>query len=428
CLACYLGNFVNQYWSSSSARNLDGRLNIVWSACARFWPINSPDQQDCIEFFTDMISYISNSSSTQDIRHMFQSVLRYRSTCQNCKHTKYSDSDHSWVIGAPPLEKKLGSIEDCIQEYMKPEVISGYKCGHCETESTLYRHMFIQDAPEVLVVQIARFKVSQTGESSRLTTKVAFSENLDLTQRLIPRAGRSGETLKYNLTSVIVHRGTCIKAGHYISYVKGPTGLWTRLDDESSEPVDIDDVLDCHEDMEVPYVLIYNRQPLFIGAQGGPDIIAGDAGIHTIIDVGSSSPPVEVEGIPSTIPGGSAHITPERPQAPRNEDSAPAPVGTDDGLSELFDGSDSSSDDSTGPGFGARWEGQPAEIAVQVTMGDMILTGVLKGILQKGSKRTESGSVRGPGAKPTGIVKPGRSPLRADQGRKRSSPVRGGLK
>ncbi|KAF3483563.1 ubiquitin carboxyl-terminal hydrolase [Arthroderma uncinatum] len=347
---------------------------------------------------------------------MFQSVLKYRSTCQNCQHTKYSEKDHSWVLSAPPLEGKLGSIEDCIREYMKPEIIPGYKCDNCKTESTLYRQMFIRDAPEVLVVQITRFKVSETGESSRLTTRVTFAEDLDLTPRLIPRAGRSGETLSYQLSSVVVHRGTTIKEGHYISYVKGPNGAWASLDDEFSEHVDISAVLNCHEDMVVPYVLIYNRKPLFTATRGGQNTVASDTGTHSIIEIGFS-PPGEVEEISSsTIPGVSAHITPDLPQEQQNGESAPAAPEASDGLSDLFDGSQRSSAGPPDPSLGARWEGQPAEIAVQVIMGDIVLTGVLKGILQR-SKRLGLGSVQGGGAKPTGIVKSSRSPLRAHHGR-----------
>ncbi|KAM5466714.1 putative ubiquitinyl hydrolase 1 [Microsporum ferrugineum] len=419
CLACLLGHLVDEYWSSGSSESLEEFLLDFWDACSQFWDTRSEDQQDCVEFLTKLISQISNVY-TGDIQHIFQSVFKYRSTCQNCQNTKYSERDHSWVLGASPLKKQRGSIEDCIQEYMKPEEISGYHCGNCNTKSTLHRHMFIRDAPEVLMVQVTRFKISESGKSSKVKTKVGFAEDLDLTQQLIPRAGRSGETLRYQLTSVIVHLGTTIREGHYISYVKGPRGSWTCLDDESSNVVNINHVLNCHDSTTVPYVLVYNRRPLFTGPLGESNILPDAAGPYSIAEGVGPSPPAKVEEMASSMHETSAHITIQNPQAQQCEEAALGTPGVSDGLSYLFEDPDSPSDGSSSPSLGARWEGQPAEIAVQVTMGDMVLTGVLKGILHKGPTHLDFGSHRGAvGTRSTGIVKSSHLAQRANQVKKR---------
>ncbi|EFR03361.1 ubiquitin carboxyl-terminal hydrolase DUB-1 [Nannizzia gypsea CBS 118893] len=402
CFACFLAQLVDEYWSSIASDSLDLFLPHFWAGCSQFWDTNSTDQQDCIEFLTSFISKIDSSAHTGDIQHIFQTIFRYRSTCQTCQHTKYSESDHSWVLGASPLEQEPGSLENCIQEYMKAEDIADYHCGNCNNKSTLHREMFIKDAPEVLIVQVTRFKVPDSGESSKVTAEVQFTEDLDLTDRLTPQARESGESLRYQLTSVIVHRGATIKGGHYMSYVKTPTGTWACLNDEFSCEAKIDAILGFQDDNNVPYVLIYNRLPLLTGSQGRNNIGPDATGNYLIAEGVESSPQADAEKTPSTEHGVQIRISPGQPQTQQSEKSA-SEAG--DGLTSLFEGSIGSTKGSLGsPSSSVRWEGQPAEVTVQVTMGDMIITGAVKGMLERRPKRRVSNSPEAK-QKPKGIGK-----------------------
>jgi ubiquitin carboxyl-terminal hydrolase 36/42 len=41
-----------------------------------------------------------------------------------------------------------------------------------------------------------------------------------------------GPSVKYQLYGVLVHSGPSVHSGHYYCYVKGPNGLWHRMDDD----------------------------------------------------------------------------------------------------------------------------------------------------------------------------------------------------
>ncbi|GBF60547.1 ubiquitin carboxyl-terminal hydrolase [Trichophyton mentagrophytes] len=418
CFVCLLGRLVDEYWTPYPSIQLEAILSRLWEECSQFWDTHSTNQQDCIEFLTRLISQIDNSTYTGDIQHIFQNVFKYRSTCQTCQHTKYSEKDHSWVLGASPPEQRLGSLEDCIQEYMKPEEIAGYHCGNCDSNSTLHREMFIKDAPEVLVIQITRLKVSESGESSKVTAEVQFAEDLDLTERLLPQARSSGDTLRYQLTSVIVHRGATIKEGHYMSYVKGPRGTWTCLNDDFSCEADINVILGYQDDNNVPYVLIYNRLPLFRGSHGAINDDPATAGNYPI--AGRIGRPLQANanetlsnerGISKRI------ITPGQPQTQQGEK---ATVEVDDSTNDLIEVLRSSNTGLFGsPDSIFRWEVQPAKVDIEITMGGKVFRGAVQGLFESGQKRPRPDDSGETGATQEGSVNPTPSPLRGNNGGKK---------
>lgn len=59
---------------------------------------------------------------------------------------------------------------------------------------------------------------------------------------------------KYELIGVIVHKGTSVLKGHYVTFVKDPYGNWTLYDDKECKKVTANLVLD-----QQAYVLIYRK-------------------------------------------------------------------------------------------------------------------------------------------------------------------------
>ncbi|EGD90261.1 hypothetical protein H112_02733 [Trichophyton rubrum D6] len=415
CFVCLLGRLVDEYWTPNPSIKLEVNLSRLWEECSQFWDTHSTDQQDCIEFLTRLISQIDNSTCTGDIQHIFQNVFKYQSTCQTCQHTKCSENDHSWVLGASPPEQRLGSLEDCIQEYMKPEEIVGYHCANCDCNSTLHREMFIKDAPEVLVIQITRFKVSESGESSKVTAEVQFAEDLDLTERLLPQARSVGETLRYQLTSVIVHRGATIKEGHYMSYVKGPRGNWTCLNDDFSCEADINVILGYQDDNNVPYVLIYNRLPLFRGSHGAINDDPTTAGNYSIAGRIERSLQANASETPSNERGVSKRIsTPGQPQTQQGEE---ATVEVGDGSTDLIEISRNLNTSSPDSIF--RWEVQPAKVDIEITMGGRVFRGAVQGLFESGQKRPRPDDWKEAGATQEDSANLTPSPLMDDNGEKK---------
>ncbi|KAK2741449.1 hypothetical protein FQN57_005582 [Myotisia sp. PD_48] len=377
----YSRGFCNasEYWSQCTSIHLNTSLDHFWDKFYHHWPVDQTNQQDTVEFLNTLLNQLANCHSKVDTKllHMLQSIVEYHNMCGNC-HEEYSDKDYMWVIGANPDAEKTETIDHCIRRYMGPEIIEGYKCEKCGVEADLSRQMYIKDAPEVLVIQVNRFEPLFSKSSARVAEKVALTPHIDITGQLSPGAARLGETLKYQLTAIIAHRGTSVNSGHYLSYGKGPTGKWTILDDETSRTVSLKTALACHMRTATPYVLFYSREPAFAGIPEGVGSATDATGTYSVVE--SEATPNSWEPARSqTVLGHSSNLQLEESDDPRTAGIAPSsPVQLETSLS-LPDIPDSLS----GPSVAARWEGQPAEIMVQVTMGDMVLTSCMRGLLQR---------------------------------------------
>lgn len=130
------------------------------------------------------------------------------------------------------------------------------------------------NAPEVLLLQIARFK----GSGKRWTKDhavVTIPQDLDLTQYLETKGlppGRSA-TAKYKLSSVISHGGTR-DGGHYVAFVCRK-GQWYKFDDlaesrsTTAELANFDEI--TADSQNTPYVLCYEKVPEEVDQQSGAD-------------------------------------------------------------------------------------------------------------------------------------------------------------
>lgn len=315
--------------------------------------------------------------------------------CHNCGHGSDSAPDQTYFLGAAP-GKKGRPIEECIDQYMD-EKVEDYNCDNCKQKTEITRALCIDDSPEVLFVQVNRFHPVKQG---KITQKVFIEEYLDLTKHLVKRANRENQRLRYQLTAVVSHKGPSVKGGHYISCVKRPNGTWAQIDDDHSKEWSLEKLLKNYPAGFATYIFVYNLQPYHPWPKDGGTL--GPTGPSVNFSVQELKEP-PVSGLPD--PSFSKRATSSDDSGEQLTVTDATPVGNEDdevevqagislpNLPEASDGEDGK------PHLSSRWEGQPAEIVVQVTMGDMVLTGVLRGLLKKGPKRPTLG------AKPTGISK-----------------------
>lgn len=70
----------------------------------------------------------------------------------------------------------------------------------------------------------------QTTTKKKITTALSFPEVLDMRERL---AESSMSESRYDLSAVLIHKGTAVNSGHYIAHIKDEnTGQWWEFDDE----------------------------------------------------------------------------------------------------------------------------------------------------------------------------------------------------
>jgi len=110
----------------------------------------------------------------------------------------------------------------------------------------------IQKAPNVLTIQLKRFKTSFFGES-KINKHIEFPEILNLTPYM-SKDQRSQEVL-YTLYAVLVHNGYSTRSGHYYSYIRNSNNTWYCMNDANVQQVGINSVL-----KQEAYILFYNRK------------------------------------------------------------------------------------------------------------------------------------------------------------------------
>lgn len=68
--------------------------------------------------------------------------------------------------------------------------------------------------------------------------QVQYPLELDLAPFMVKRHGPS---IMYDLYGVLVHLGHSVHSGHYYCYIKGPNGLWYKMDDTVVSQVGLSD-------------------------------------------------------------------------------------------------------------------------------------------------------------------------------------------
>ena len=135
-------------------------------------------------------------------------------------------------------------VYDLLDDFVTPEIISGYNCDRCSTQNPTEKNLDILSTPKILLLQLKRFQGLQ-----KIEDFVRFPSKL----RLNFASVGNGEHQLYRLTGVVCHRGTSIRNGHYIAYVLAEE-KWLKADDTTIREVRYETV----KRQEV-YLLLYVR-------------------------------------------------------------------------------------------------------------------------------------------------------------------------
>jgi ubiquitin carboxyl-terminal hydrolase 10 len=128
-------------------------------------------------------------------------------SCGHASKTKGHDDGSISLPIAPAIRN--GTLVHYLKKYMT-EQIDGYRCEECRDTSMKYRTQRISHAPEILTVQLKRFKY----DGKKDFTPIIIPTTLDLNE--FRDAGYTDQ-LHYELSAVIKHSGWDTKSGHYIS-------------------------------------------------------------------------------------------------------------------------------------------------------------------------------------------------------------------
>jgi len=163
------------------------------------------------------------------------------------------------------------SLADCLDNFRKPEQLGAdvtVFCRSCEKQVEALKTMQLWSAPQVLVVQLKRFKYTSYSRS-KLDCKVDFPlEDFDMSDYIVG-SSRPGEPKPmYTCVAVSNHLGG-LGGGHYTAYVRSAVdGSWYSCDDAWVKPVNREEVVTHNA-----YVLFYMREDVVKQANWGKKLI-----------------------------------------------------------------------------------------------------------------------------------------------------------
>src|SRR6218665_1460107 len=122
------------------------------------------------------------------------------------------------------------TVSQCLKYFTRDEVINDqYLCRNCQkpdndevTMTSATKRTLISSPPAVLVLRLKRFEQKSTGFGKR-DEMIAYDELLDLGPFCSSSALRidpDEENVWYSLYAVVIHRGSSLSRGRYVSYVK----------------------------------------------------------------------------------------------------------------------------------------------------------------------------------------------------------------
>jgi len=205
---------------------------------------------------------------------LFQGQVLSEVNCLECKKS-FPSSENSFVLcldipqviaaqPAPKVTKKKEeqsfSLQECLESFFKEEHLgSEYSCGCCKKKTEAKKKLFIRELPEILVIQLKRFCWKDRAVKIQSPVDVPFMIDLLPFTKIDPNS--SNISTSYQLTSVVVHKGVRMTAGHYTTYCfNREINEWVHFNDSRVQVVSPEEVSSAQA-----YLLFFERQERKIG-------------------------------------------------------------------------------------------------------------------------------------------------------------------
>ncbi|KAE8705597.1 Ubiquitin carboxyl-terminal hydrolase 26 [Hibiscus syriacus] len=198
-------------------------------------------QQDSHEFLTLLFSLLEQCLSDSKIpkartivQDLFRGSVSHVTMCSKCGKDSEASSNMEDFYELELNVKGLKTLEESLTDYLSVEELHGdnqYFCESCNTRVDASRSIKLRSLPNVLNFQLKRYDFLQkTTSKKKITSVFSFPGKLDMRGRL---SKPSQVELIYDLSAVLIHKGTATNSGHYIAHIKDEnTRQWWEFDDE----------------------------------------------------------------------------------------------------------------------------------------------------------------------------------------------------
>lgn len=201
--------------------------------------------------------YIQKSHSI--ITELFTGLYYSKITCSECNGISNTFEPFT-TIAVPTKDYGEATLAECLSDFSKEDILTGvnsYRCKRCNKNVTATKRMYIWEPPEVLIIQLVRFK-NHGRFTSKTNYKVTFPINdLTLDDNFIDIHKQNNCT--YDLWAISEHRGRSKEFGHYVAYGKNAiNNKWYEFDDNNIVHIPDED-LSKEVITQNAYMLIYVR-------------------------------------------------------------------------------------------------------------------------------------------------------------------------
>ncbi|KAJ6735835.1 UBIQUITIN CARBOXYL-TERMINAL HYDROLASE [Salix viminalis] len=198
-------------------------------------------QQDGHEFLTLLLSLLERclshskvSKAKTIVQDLFRGSVSQVTTCSNCGRDSEASSKTEDFYELQMNVKGLKSLDESLDQYLSVEQLHGenqYNCELCKSRVDATHRIRLRTLPDVLNFQLKRYEfLPKTTTRKKITSAFGFPGELDMGCRL---SEPSQLEWIYDLSAVLIHKGTAVNSGHYIAHIKDEnTGQWWEFDDE----------------------------------------------------------------------------------------------------------------------------------------------------------------------------------------------------
>jgi len=207
-------------------------------------------QKNCIAGLQKLDTRVAETSA---INKMFGGYLQSQVKCLDCS---YTSNTFEFFLDLSLEIKSCNSLDKALQRFTSVEKLdkdNKYKCPKCAKYVLAQKRFSIKKPPHVLTVQLKRFNFHSLF-GGKISKPVDFPEVLDLKPYLSNNNDKWNTFTKYDLHGIVVHHGSSLGGGHYVGYVKSPSGVWHCMNDSHVSQVSVKNVLS-----QSAYILFYSR-------------------------------------------------------------------------------------------------------------------------------------------------------------------------
>ncbi|EGZ12854.1 hypothetical protein PHYSODRAFT_511733 [Phytophthora sojae] len=223
-------------------------------------------QEDSHEFFRLLLDSMQRSclrkaniksethsaASTTFVHRIFGGMLKNYLKCAKCGYV--SERFDDFLDLSLEIAHGVNTVKGALNHFTAIETLddrNAWKCTSCGKPSRAEKGLTIAECPNVLMIQLKRFDLM----FGKIKRHIEFPRMLDIASGMSKNCEdrRRGRT-KYELHAVLVHAGFSTDCGHYYAFVKGSSGQWYEMNDDTVRWVSIDMVL-----QQKAYMLFYSR-------------------------------------------------------------------------------------------------------------------------------------------------------------------------